>query len=77
MSLKITKEELEATRKRLEVLNSTYPETRKFLESKGKASVSELTRKELRELIRHTEGILDVETKKRQPITIPPSSMTH
>lgn len=77
MSFKITKEELEATRKRLEDLNSTYPNTRKFLGSKGKASVSELTREELRELIRYSGRILDTEIKKRQPITTPPSTMTH
>ena len=77
MSLKITKEELKATRKRLKDLNSTYPATRKFLESKGKALVSELTREELQELIRYSGKILDIEIKKRQTIIIPPSSVIH
>jgi len=77
MSLKITEEELKATRKRLKDLNSTYPATRKFLESKGKALVSELTREELQELIRYSGKILDIEIKKRQTIIIPPSSVTH
>jgi len=77
MSLKITEEGLKATRKRLEDLNSTYPDTRKFLESKGKASVSELIREELQELIRYSGKILDIEIKKRQPITVPPSTVIH
>jgi hypothetical protein len=77
MSLKETKKDLEATKKRLQDLNTTYPNTRKWLESKGKTSVSELTREELRELIRYSGEILDIETKKRQPVDIPPSTTVH
>lgn len=43
---------------RLDRLNSSFPETRKFLEAKGVKRVSELSPEDRTELTRHLEGVL-------------------
>lgn len=43
---------------RLDRLNSSFPETRKFLEAKGVKRVSELSPEHRIELVQHLEGVL-------------------
>jgi hypothetical protein len=66
---------LEATRDRLQRLNSTYPATNVFLKKKGK-TMEELTKEEVRELINLLAEILDVEIESRSQLLIAPTPKT-